>query len=132
MSQEKVLKTIGDPRTTITERGGSGGDDFITTYTYPRRGLKVRFHPNRANTVNVAFGIEVYQHRRQLTAEGIGLGSTRRAVKAKVAGARCKRFDPTYAVCYVGKGTIGSITTSFRLDRHNKVSIITLAKIVGD
>jgi hypothetical protein len=35
-------------------------------------------------------------------------------------------------VCYVGKGTIGSITTSFRLNRHNKVSIITLAKIVGD
>src|SRR5689334_7152221 len=61
MSQQRVLDRLGNPRSTGTRLGGSGGDDPITTYTYPRRGLRVYSHPNRAGTVNVVFSIEVYR-----------------------------------------------------------------------
>ncbi len=128
-----MLEVLGDPARTITRLGGGGGDDPITIYTYPRRGMKVSFHPNRANTKNIAIGIAVYRHRKQLTAEGIGLGSRRSQVRREIAGARCRRFDPTYAVCYyVGKGTQGSITTTFWLNRRDKFKLVTLSRIIGD
>jgi len=95
--------------------------------------MKVSFHPNRADTKNIAIGIAVYRHRKQLTAEGIGLGSRRSQVRREIAGARCRRFDPTYAVCYyVGKGTQGSITTTFWLNRRDKFKLVTLSRIIGD
>ena len=130
MTQEKVLEVLGDPLKTITRRGGPGGEDIITTYTYKRKGLKVNFQPNKANTHNTVTSITVYRTRKQKTAEGIGLGSTRRAVKTKLAGSKCKRLDPTYAVCWIGKSKIGEIVTSFRLNKRNKVSEIYLARIL--
>jgi hypothetical protein len=131
MSQQRVLDLLGSPRHTSTRLGGSGADDPITTYTYPRRGLKVYSHPNRANTVNVVFSIEVYR-KGQRTPSGIGLGSPRSAVDRRVSGSKCRRSDPTYAICFVGRGTTGSITTTFWLNRRNRVYKIDLSRIIGD
>jgi hypothetical protein len=131
MSQQKVLDHLGSPRRTITRLGGSGGDDPITTYTYPRRGLKVYSHPNRANTVNVVFSVEVYR-KGQRTPSGIGLGARRSAVDRKVSHSKCRRYDPTYAICFVGRGTTGSLTTTFWLNRRNRVDKIDLSRIIGD
>jgi hypothetical protein len=75
MTQEKVLEVLGSPGTTITRRGGGCACVPVTTYTYKRRGIKVLFKPNRANTANITFAIEVYRDRGQRTAEGIGIGS---------------------------------------------------------
>jgi hypothetical protein len=122
MTAEKVLDVLGDPARTITNRDG------ITIYTYKRKGIKVSFKPNRANTHWVAFGISVYQHRRQLTAEGVGLGDTRRTVRKKVPGVKCHRYDPSYAICLVGSGKTGRISTTFWLNRRNKVKLVTLSK----
>jgi hypothetical protein len=132
MSQQRVLDRLGAPRTTVTRLGGSGGDDPITTYTYPRRGLRVYAHPNRANTVNVVFDVEVYKGHGQRTPSGIGIGSRRSAVDRRVAHSKCRRYDPTYAICFVGRGTTGSITTTFWLDRRNRVKKVDLARIIGD
>ena len=111
----------GRPRAhQITDRDGT------TTYTYKRKGIKVLFRANRANTHWVAFSIQVYQHRRQLTAEGVGLGDTRRTVRAKVPHAWCRRYDPSYAFCLVGTGKTGKISTTFLLNRKNKVKLIFL------
>ncbi|HEX4691984.1 MAG TPA: hypothetical protein VH276_14920 [Solirubrobacteraceae bacterium] len=131
MSQQRVLDRLGSPRRTSTRLGGSGADDPITTYTYPRRGLKVYSHPNRANTVNVVFSIEVYR-KGQRTPSGIGLGSRRSAVDRRVSGSKCRRYDPTYAICFVGRGTTGSITTTFWLNHRNRVYKIDLSRIIGD
>jgi hypothetical protein len=122
MKAEKVLDVLGDPARTITTRDG------ITTYTYKKKGIKVSFRPNRANTHWVTFAVIVYQHRRQLTAEGVGLGDTRRTVKAKIKGAWCRRYDPSYAFCIVGSGKTGRISTTFLLDRRNKVKRVMLNK----
>jgi hypothetical protein len=126
MSQEKVLDVLGDPAQTITRLGGGSGEIPITTYSYYKRGIRVRFVPNRANTKNIAFDVEVYAARGQRTAEGIHVGSTRRAVKAKIAGAKCRRYDPSYAFCLVGSGKLNRVSTIFQLDRKNKVKSISL------
>jgi hypothetical protein len=120
MTAEKVLDVLGDPARTITTR------DNITTYTYKKKGIKVSFRPNRANTHWIAFAVIVYQHRRQLTAEGVGLGDTRRTVKRKVKGVRCRRYDPSYAFCIVGSGKTGRISTTFLLTRKNKVKSVMI------
>jgi hypothetical protein len=126
MTQQKVLDTLGDPAKTITRLGGGGGETPITTYSYLKRGMRVRFVPNRANTANVAFDVEVYAARGQRTAEGIHVGSTRRAVRTKLKGAWCRRYDPSYAFCIVGSGKVNRVSTVFLLDRRNKVKSISL------
>ncbi len=128
MTQEKVLDVLGDPATTRTRLGGGGGETPITTYNYKRKGIKVLFKPNRSNTANTAFSVQVYKGRKQLTREGIGLGARRSAVKRKIAGARCKRYDPSYAICLVGSGGVGKISTVFVLNKKNKVKLIYLAR----
>jgi hypothetical protein len=126
MSQEKVLDVLGDPARTITRLGGGGGETPITTYSYFKRGIRVRFVPNRSNTANVAFDVEVYAARGQRTADGIHVGSTRRAVKSRIAGVKCRRYDPSYAFCLVGSGRLNRVSTIFSLDRKNKVKSISL------
>jgi hypothetical protein len=128
MRQGKVLDILGSPATTITRLGGGGGEIPITTYTYKRRGLKVMFRPNPSNTANIVFVVQVYKGRKQLTAEGIGIGSTRAQVKRSVANVKCRRFDPSYAICLVGSGRWGRISTTFTLNRRNKVKLVTLSK----
>ena len=120
MTAEKVLEVLGDPATPSRTADGT------TTYTYKRKGIKVLFRANAANTHWVAFSIQVYRHRRQLTAEGVGLGDTRRTVRAKVPHVWCRRYDPSYAFCLVGTGKTGKISTTFLLNRKNKVKLIFL------
>jgi hypothetical protein len=128
MTQEKVLEVLGSPATTITRRGGGCACVPVTTYTYKRRGIKVFFKPNRANTANITFAIEVYRDRGQRTAEGIGIGSPRSAVKREIEGVKCRRLDPTYAFCLVGSGRLHRVSTSFRLDRRNKVESVVMSR----
>jgi hypothetical protein len=126
MTAEKVLEILGQNAKTITTPDG------ITTYTYRRKGIKVHFKPNRANTHWIVFAVEVYRHRRQLTAEGIGIRSTRREVKRKIAGVHCKRYDPSYAICIVGSGRRGKISTVFQLSHSNRVKSVILEKPFED
>ena len=128
MSQEKVLDVLGDPAKTLTRLGGGGGETPITTYSTSSAGIRVRFIPNNANTVNIAFSVEVYADRRQRTAEGIGIGSTRRAVKKALKGEWCRRYDKSYAFCLVGSGKAHRVSTTFLLNRKNRVKKIFIAK----
>jgi NAD(P)-dependent dehydrogenase (short-subunit alcohol dehydrogenase family) len=130
MSEQDVVGVLGEPGKVHTEYGGSTGEDFFTTYRYGKRGVKVRFLRKRAG--NRVTSIEVYKGRRELTATGIGIRSHRDKVKARVAGARCKRYDKWYAVCSVGRGKIGDLQTTFWLNRSDKVKLVTLSRILYD
>jgi outer membrane protein assembly factor BamE (lipoprotein component of BamABCDE complex) len=130
MSERQVVGILGEPGNVATRYGGSGGDDFFTTYRYGKRGVKVRFiRRSGGNKVNT---IEVYKGRQELTATGIGITSHRDAVKAQVAGSRCKRYDRWYAICTIGRGRIGDIQTTFWLNRRDKVKLVTLGRILYD
>jgi len=131
MTQGKVLRVLGDPASNVTSRGGPEGADPITTYTYKRKGVKVKFHPNRAGTRNVVFVVEVYRLRKHVMAEGIGLRSKRSQVKAEVPGVKCRRFDPTSASCWIGGGKTGSAITVFWLNARDRVESVTIAEVLG-
>lgn len=130
MSERQVVEILGEPGNVATRYGGSGGDDFFTTYRYGKRGVKVRFIRRRGgNKVNT---IEVYKGRQEVTATGIGITSHRDEVKAQVAGSRCKRYDKWYAICTIGRGRIGDIQTTFWLNRRDRVKLVTLGRILYD
>jgi hypothetical protein len=128
MSEKQVVGVLGEPGNVHSEYGGASGEDFFTTYRYGKRGVKVRFIRRRGG--NKVTSIEVYKGRQELTATGIGLKSRRAKVKAEVPGARCKRYDKTYAVCSVGRGDVGDVQTTFWLNRRDKVKLVTLARIL--
>jgi hypothetical protein len=62
--------------------------------------------------------------RRQKTAAGIGVGSSRAAVARKVRGARC-----TARVCVVGEQRAGKRVTAFAL-RDGRVARVTLGFVI--
>jgi hypothetical protein len=128
MSKAEVAAVLGQPARKRRYVGGSGADDHFATWTYKRRGYAVSFLRRgtyRVSSITVTGGSE-------RTATGVGIGSTRAEVKAGVPAVHCKRYDPTYATCFIGKSRIGDITTAFRLDRRNRVKEISLAKILYD
>ena len=129
MTQQKVLDTLGDPATTRTRLGGGGGETPITTYNYKRKGIKVLFKPNRSNTANIAFSVQVYRGRKQLTAEGIGLGSKRSAVKRegpgrRSAGATTRRTRSAWSA----RAASARSRPCSVLNRKNKVKLIYIAR----
>jgi hypothetical protein len=62
--------------------------------------------------------------RRQKTAAGIGVGSSRASVARKVTGARCDRY-----ACVVGRELAGRRVTSFVLSR-GRVQRIVLGFVI--
>ena len=128
MTEQQVVEARGEPGSVDSRYGGPSGEDFFTTYRYGKSGVKVRFLRRRG--VDKVVTIEVFRGRREVTATGIGLRSSRANVKREVAGSRCKRYDKWYAICTVGRGGIGHIQTTFWLNRHNKVKLVTLGRIL--
>ena len=63
------------------------------------------------------------------TAAGIGVGSTRAQVLAKVKGAKCKT-ESGFRHCYVGKFLPGRTVTDFRLSKANKVTLVDIGIVI--
>ena len=128
MTKAEVVAVLGQPARKRRFVGGSGADDHFATWTYKKRGFSInllRRGGYHVSSITVTGGAE-------RTATGVGIGSTRAEVKAGVPAVHCKRYDPTYATCFIGKSRIGDITTAFRLDRKNRVKEISLGKILYD
>ncbi len=66
--------------------------------------------------------------RVERTAQGIGVGSTEAAVKAKVARVVC-RTESGFRHCFVGRFLPGRVVTDFRI-RHGRVASITLGYVL--
>jgi hypothetical protein len=67
--------------------------------------------------------------RRERTSRGIGIGSTRRAVRRRVPNVKCENFEG-FRHCYVGRFVAGRIVMDFILSRENRVKRITLARVI--
>jgi hypothetical protein len=97
MSQQKVIDLIGLPDTTITNAA------LDTNWTYRKRGLTITFHPRTA-TNNVT--TIIVRKRGERTAAGVGVGSSYRSVRSRIAGERCIRApgNPRQRWCTVLSG----------------------------
>jgi hypothetical protein len=117
MTKAQVRATVGLPRK--VERG--------TTELGPYRTSHYRTY-----TVTFFGGTRVTQLEtrspRERTAGGIGVGSTRAAVKAGVRGVRCV-VEFEYDHCYVGTWKPGRTITDFAL-RSGRVWRVTIGYVI--
>ena len=113
MTQAKVRAKLGAP---TSVKHGSNDFGRFTQLRYP--GLRVTFQGN-ATVTAISTGA-----RRERTPRGIGVGSTRAAVRARVPGVRC---EPGH--CFVGAFLAGRRVTDFRL-RNGRVVSITVGFVL--
>ncbi len=117
MTQAQVKARVGLPRR--VERGANDIGAY-STYLY------------RTYTVTFFAGPRVTQIEtrspKERTAGGIGVGSTRAAVKAGVRGVRCVR-EFEYDHCYVGAWKPGGVITDFSL-RNGQVWRVAIGYVI--
>ena len=117
MTEAQVKAKAGSPKR--VERGNTeiGG---YTTFHYP------------TFTVTFFAGPRVTQMRtispKERTISGIGVGSTRSAVAAKVPGAKCL-IEFGYNHCYVGAWKPGRTITDFSIQK-GRVARITIGYVI--
>jgi len=113
MTQAQVRAKLGKPRSVQHGRNEFGS---FTQLRY--RGLRITF---QGNTTVTAIRTTSTSER---TPRGIGVGSTRAAVRARVAGVRCATGH-----CFVGRFLPGHRVTDFLL-RNGRVSAVVVGFVI--
>jgi hypothetical protein len=113
MTQAKVRSVLGRPRRVV--RGQNAFGTYVE-FRYLR--LAVTFQGGSTAT-NVRT-----TRASERTASGVGVGSSRAEVKAKIAGVRCSA-----SMCTVGRFLPGRKVTTFFL-RHGVVSRVALGLVI--
>ena len=108
MTRTEVRATLGAP--VRVERGTNEFGRF-TVFRYFR--LRVTFQGNASVTAVTT------TRRRERTRGGVGIGSTRAQVDARVRNTRCNRRE-----CVVGRFLAGGRVTVFRLFRGRVASVL--------
>jgi hypothetical protein len=109
MTKAEVRTKLGQPDRIVRQRNEFGP---VTTFRYFR--LWVTFQGNREVTAVKT------TRRKERTPRGIGVGSTRAQVKARVRGVKCP--EPT--ICEKGRLVPGSRVTVFRLFKGRVTSVL--------
>jgi len=118
MTQAQVKATAGTPRKverTTTELGSS------TIYRY-RTYTVTFFNHSRVSQVATQSVVE-------RTTNGIGVGSSRAAVAAKVPGAKCVK-EVGYDHCYVGTWKAGATITDFAIGAGGRVGRVSIGYVI--
>lgn len=118
MSPARVKASLGSPA-----KVKRGHNDFgpFTQYRY-RGGITVTFQGNKTVSAVSITG------RTDLTASGVGVGSTEQQVKHGVPGVRCTTSGGARS-CHVGSFKPGGRVTDFLL-RHGRVIRITIGFVI--
>jgi hypothetical protein len=126
--QETVIEKLGDPDSTVTKMDFAGS---YTLYRYKARGIRVTFRPNGDNTCNSAVTIFTSKGQERTT-EGIGKGSKRTTLRAKLRGETCRTYRVPHRVrtCYLGSFQPGTIVTDFRIDSKARVSTVSIGLVI--
>lgn len=67
--------------------------------------------------------------RNERTSGGIGVGSSERALAAKLTGERCVT-ELGYRHCYLGKWSAGYVVTDFSISKAGRVTQVTLGLVI--
>ena len=117
MTKAQVRATLGRPM-----RARIGTNDFGTFREMIYRRVTVTFQSGpQVTAVRTTSPLE-------LTARGVGVGSTKAQVKARVRNVTC-RNESGFKHCFVGQFLPGRKVTDFRL-RKGRVSSVTIAFVI--
>ena len=122
MTVAQVRAAAGSPSSFRTVRNEIMGRVRVWRY-----GLTtVRFDGTAADAK--VLGLDT-RSRRERTAGGVGVGSTRATVRRKVSGVRCL-VEFQYDHCFVGRWRAGQVVTDFAIDARGRVSRVAVARVV--
>jgi hypothetical protein len=119
MSVTEVRAARGVPDHDVTSPNAL----FGTTRTYTYGTVKVLF--NGSGSTATAIVVETNEVGER-TSTGIGVGSTRQAVKASVPGIQCHVEKSGVNHCYVGRYKVHHRITEFRIGRSGLVSRVRI------
>ncbi len=115
---EDVVKVVGEPDKTFGKTEPTG--EFVETYTYKQLGLKIRFFHGAGECLEAG---EFFTSKgKERTAEGVGKGTLRKTLKAKLKHVKCDRERS----CHIGSFTPSKKVTEFRIDSKGRVSNISV------
>lgn len=118
LTPQQVAKLKGKPTSTRYVR-----NEIIGRVRIDRFGsLTVMYGGDTADATSI--DIETTS-RRERTANGIGVGSTRKTLRAKVKGVTCEG-----RLCSIGAFEPGRTVTTFRIDSRARVSSISIGIVV--
>jgi hypothetical protein len=119
---DTVLAKLGPPDKTFGKREPTG--EFVETYTYKKLGIKVRFFQGPGSCL--VAGEFFTSKGRERTAEGVGKGTMRKTLKAKLRHVKCDRKRS----CHIGSFTPSKKVTEFRIDSKGRISTISVRYVV--
>ena len=118
-----VIKKLGYPDKTFGKTEPTG--EFVETYTYKKLGLKIRFFHGPGSCL--VAGEFFTSKGTERTAEGVGKGTLRKTLKAKLGRVKCDAKRS----CHIGSFTPSKRVTEFRIDSKGRVSTISV-RVVSD
>jgi hypothetical protein len=125
--QERVIEILGFPDRTF------GSHDFAgikSSYYYNAKALKLEFRRGPGECL-VLSSIRT-RSGEERTKEGVGKGTTRKALRAKLKGEKCRTFrQPTrIRTCWLGSRTPSKPLTEFRIDSKGRVNNIIVGTVI--
>jgi hypothetical protein len=122
-----AVKVLGPPDRTF---GSSDFAGFKESYYYNKSALKLEFRRGAGaclelTSIRTRSGIE-------RTKEGVGKGTTRKALRAKLSGEQCRTFrhPKRITVCWLGSMTPSKPVTEFRIDSKGRVNNVRVGIVI--
>ncbi len=126
MSKDEVREILGKPTESRTRT-----DDFGRTTRWYFTGPKI--HVTFRDAAEPGMQATAFMTRRgfERTSKGVGVGSSIRTVRARVAKVKCERF-PGFSTrsCHVGEFLPGKTVTDFRVGRSGKVGSVLIGYVI--
>ena len=125
--QERVIQILGFPDRTF------GSDDFAgfkSSYYYNAKALKLEFRRGAGECL-VLSSIRT-RGTEERTKEGVGKGTTRKALRARLKGEKCRTFRQPKKIrtCWLGSRTPSRPLTEFRIDSKGRVNNIVVKTVI--
>jgi hypothetical protein len=125
--QERAIQVLGPPDRTFGSRDFAG---FKSAYTYVARGLRLEFRRGAGSCLELT-SIRTTKGQER-TKEGVGKGTMRKTLRAKLKGEKCRTFTrpKKIRICWLGSFTPSKPITEFRIDSKGRVNNIRVAIVI--
>jgi hypothetical protein len=125
--QERVIEILGFPDRTF------GSHDFAgikSSYYYNKKALKLEFRRGAGQCL-VLSSIRT-RSGEERTKEGVGKGTTRKDLRARLKGEKCRTFKRPQRIrtCWLGSRTPSKPLTEFRIDSKGRVNNIVVGTVI--